>query len=514
MMALFETHEKVVPPEEAWAPFEVAEELPQAEAQSEPERDWLESAAADDDWLGSFAKPAPEPEAATLDLDALAQPVDTSGAAWWQGDAQSPEPVKEAEEQEEWLATMPDLDLENVFEAPASEPALDLEPESAEEAFASSAPAEESAESTKTGYTSRLLSSLGDKQKDAEEAGTPAWLAEMEPVQTPVGEESGLIEQPYDPFEGGNPDNVPQYASARDTGILQPDERPDWMTAFTGEELPLEIPDLGMELEAEPAAEQAEPAVPEVDTMMEALLVDSEPSDDYFLDTEEPLAQDQGRTGEAEGAMPDWLVAITKSEVDKFQDILPAEPEPYLAEDTGVLQPGSEPDWLQQIDSKPEAEEAWADSGATDILALDELMAGIEPASSAELNLADMFEPGFGEAEPLDQNIADLILESETSDTEEAPLFGDEFDAREMLAGLSALGENEVAQPTDSAHTSPIESDFDQDELFEDDLDDESVPDDFSFGDLLPMALRGTPGKTPKADETQLPDWLADSFKD
>jgi hypothetical protein len=382
----------------------------------------------EDDWLGSFARAEPEPV--------------------------SPEPppsiqdVDQVRETDEWLAEMPDLELETV-----PEPSLD-QPVSFDEVEEDLFGVEE---------TERDLETEVQEVPDFDEEAAPAWMADLEPIDEALPE-SDMLTEAYDPFEAGSPDQVPSYRSVGDTGVLQPDEQPDWMAAFTGEELPEraeedEIPAQEDELVLDDLFDVEEEVQIEPQSITEGL------SDITFdeIEVEEDLFEpdELAPPAEEEGEMPDWLVAITSSEADKLDDMRFEEVEETYsisAADSGVLQPDEQPDWLVQV-------------GESESLVHE---AAPEPDDSAEEDLLGMF--------------------SEQADTA-------------------------LAQPDDLAHTKEVAT---EDEWTEVDAeDDEEVPADFVFEDVVPAWLRqpkesnlASPSHGDQEIASEMPEWLRDVMED
>jgi hypothetical protein len=380
----------------------------------------------EDDWLGSFARAepvSPEPPPSIQDVDQI-------------------------RETDEWLAEMPDLELEAV-----SEPSLD-QPVSFDEVEEDLFGVEETERDLETGV---------QEAPDFDEEAAPAWMADLEPIDEALPEPDMLAEA-YDPFEAGGPDQVSNYRSVGDTGVLQPDEQPDWMAAFTGEELPEraeedDIPAQEDELVLDGLFDVEEEAQIEPQPITEGLsditFDEIEVEEDFF----EP--DELAPPAEEEGEMPDWLVAITSSEANKLDDMSFEEVEETYSistADSGVLQPDEQPDWLVQV-GEPES-------------LVDEAVP--EPDDSAEEDFPGMF--------------------SEQADTA-------------------------LAQHDDLAHTKEVST---EDEWTEVDAeDDEEVPADFVFEDVVPAWLRqpkeSNLASTSHGDQeiaSEMPEWLRDVMED
>jgi len=532
------------------------------EPEAEQEVGWLEPETSEEDWLGSFTAAEAETEA-----------IDESSA-----------PV--ASEEDDWLASVPEPEIEavsdldealsfdaveqSIFESEELEPiseAVDSDEEIPAEAADLAAVAEDAvaveasdtAEASDTVEVSDMVKDeVGGEEETAADDGPPAWLADMEPITAPEEDQeaiASLLDQPYDPFEGGSPDQVPQYASATDTGILQPDESPDWMSAFTGEELPEEEEPFLDEAEAvesgteeqdvmsqdlEPDAEQPLEDVSESETDQEWEDEFPAPTDvlaDYVYGEDELESME-----EDDREMPDWLVAITSSESEQIEGLLPDEPETYSsAEDTGVLQPGNELDWLKDVsESAEESEETQAEEEAVDEARLwSDLDAAEVGEAGAESEDEDDFDfamletmayeadkPEVAESESMeDETLASVVEgeglpEIETDDE----LLQDLFAASGEQAALhedEEAEEIEVAQPDDLEHTKVAVSEAEPVEVAEGESGKEPVPDDFTFYDLLPLWLRQPLERDPDAPMSAdyegasgRPEWLRDVSED
>ncbi len=379
------------------------------------ELDWLpKQTSAEEDWLGSFAKP-----------EETLSPA--SGQNSFQEDA--------------WLADLPPADIEQPFSSGVEEEEPEIGIDAQQEvSWQPSVP------------------DFGEPEAKLESPADFSAQEELPPADTSASAEDNFLSEPYDPFAAGRVDQIPTYQAAKETGILQPDEVPDWMLAFSEEEPPLEAEDTAPEPEAALSEEG-------LDLDWENLNID-EPQSAGIVEDRQPEMQIEDMTIEPEtaapapveeleddsGEMPEWLLAITQSEADKLDDLLPAnEPETYLsAQETGVLQPGQEMEWL---------------ASATDEL-FDADLSNIEPAP--------------------DDLLADL---------------------------------ERVAQPADMTDTKEVVLEEETGASFDFSFDDEFVPDDFSFEEVQPAWLRHpheddqkSAKQTGKASNG--PEWLRNAFED
>jgi hypothetical protein len=178
-------------------------------------------------------------------------------------------------------------------------------------------------------------------------------MADLEPIQledqpSPAVGDEELFAQPYDPFAGGSADEVPEYRSAKETGILQPYESPDWMSAFGSEEMPLQIDEAAEEL-----------AAGEGESLLEALGLeaDVESAADAALGEVKGARVDEelALPAEEDGEMPDWLSAITTASTGKYDDLAFEQEKTYGQSDEAPgLVPDSELDWLLPLGEEPE----------------------------------------------------------------------------------------------------------------------------------------------------------------
>jgi len=389
----------------------------------------------------------------------------------------APQEVVEAgtQAEEDWLQIFAEeqpLDYQEEPEASAEEAPLSSESSWAE------APAEEIPQE---GYETheppvaqteeeRLSVEAEAVARDEAPLTEPDWLTEIseeEIVRTPDEELQALLSQPYDPFEAGSAENVPRYQAAGETGILQPDERPDWMTAFLGDE----VPETGELPETAPAAleeivtrplydeefgeEAVAPSSEELAGQAEAGTPENVPADEWTVSEEK---------AQPEGEIPEWLMAIADSEADKLSELFATDElftlpeEAFGATGEGAQQP------LQAAQTDRES------------LAMPETL---EAFFAAE----DIGEPQ-AEAQPLAEPL-EVAPASALSDT--------------WAEEVSLEDQGEAALPP------------------ADEYADEPVPEDFSFGDWVPIWLRapleGIPQDLPglRGDAPPSPpEWLRD----
>jgi len=298
----------------------------------------------------------------------------------------------------------------------------------------------------------------------------PDWLAEiseeeMEPA--PEADLQTLLSQPYDPFEGGSADKVPRYQAASETGILQPDERPDWMTAFLGDEVPEtgELPETAQvnldEIVTRPLYDEEfseESAVPVSEgsaEQAEAGAPETAPADEWEVSEE---------ATQPEGEIPEWLMAIADSEADKLSELFATDElftlpeEAFATTEEGAQQPEQALQAEQEGLSMPETLEAFL--------------------------AAEDFGLPEAEAQPLAEHL-EVAPEPALSDT--------------WAEEVSLEHQGEAAWPQ------------------ADEYADEPVPEDFSFGDWVPIWLRapleGIPEDLPglRGDSPPTPpEWLRD----
>ena len=317
----------------------------------------------------------------------------------------------------------------------------------------------------------------------AVEEVSPSWLEgqpgpeeEATSAEDALDDLAALLAQPYDPFEGGSPDKVPHYASARDTGILQPDEQPDWMAAFTGEEVASELDEeMGALLggEPEPAGRLALPGATgwESDTRADDFASGVESGDergeplpaheaDFPFDLDAPAE---------EGAIPSWLLAIADSEAHKLDEEFADEGVPEVQESALDVQDLYEADL-----AAPELPEVAVEAGVADEWIVEEFLPG---GAEAEIALVGGDEPLYGEE--------------------------------------AVAAETEWPYPVaDDGTTEPADA-------LPEEFDEEPVPEDFSFGDWLPIWLRkpleGGPDGALGVGQDEIsepPEWLRDVNED
>ncbi len=314
---------------------------------------------------------------------------------------------------------------------------------------------------------------------------SPAWLEELSdlgeaevPAEVELEDLAALLDRPYDAFEEGE---APRYDSAGDMGILQPDEQPDWMAAFTGEEIALELGeeeevDALLSGETETAEREELPGAVDMEGGIRADEfvpgVDSgEERGEPLLAPEAELPFDLDVPAE-EGEIPDWLLAIADSEAHKLDELFAGEEVPEVQESALDVQDLEESDLAM-----PESLEAAGEAGVAE-----------------QWDVAEEALPGDAEAEMVWEESEELLA------VEEAIAVASEADWPDTMAAEVATGP--VGAP-------PGE------------YDDEPVPDDFSFGDWLPVWLRkpleGGPGGSPglSHDEaSEPPEWLRDVNED
>ena len=617
-----------------WSQFEADDAARNVNDVQNSDSDWGEVAAdADDDWLGSFAKPEPPAEEMFEETDSTPISDDPLIVRPDQFFEESDNRVSD----DEWLAhtaeVEPEPEIEGASDATRLLSELDdmpLDEGSIESLFDDITPEDVSQDDL-----------LQDDSAVAESDG-PAWLAGIAPVETAsTGPRSdvlsSLLNEPYDPFEGGSADQIPQYLSAKDTGILQPDEKPDWMAAFTGELLPdpEEALDVNLDLDVDAVTEDAftlrddDQIAEHLQDAFGAMADDAAAVSDQSQDAPESAEfeayeLEEETPPEDDGPMPEWLLAIANSEADKLDETLFDEPGQYgSAEATGVLQPDSEDDWFTQMGEESEApavsepgvsqpesvgdqfddaamsevlEETFSEADMTPDWLLEETQGSVplanvfdeveqdlvaSPTENALDGGQDVFdtdqgffeqhqtfdvapeernEPVFpqGAPETFDDARPDvqkpITFSWDSQDDEAVPAsFDDEDifgsptsfeteisspaldDLREELGVFDfAAGsgdsdefgfadepeieaEDLFAQAPDLAHTSAT--------LLEEDAigeEAEPVPDDFSFGDWLPIWLRepieddpnGGAGLAASQDSPEPPEWLRDVFED
>ncbi|MBI5958126.1 MAG: hypothetical protein HY866_05290 [Chloroflexi bacterium] len=478
--------------------------LEAAEPEKAPDLDWLQPAAAGDDWLSSFAaQPADtDSEAQEFTLEPLAAetvlpPVDTGSlSSWWEtAGRSSDEEVEAAAESAIEYVEEAESSAESTV-VPSAESSEEVSLSQVQEPEIEEPRAETPSEPPVGRATSRLLASLNQTKREPASSESPAWLTGME-VDDPskTDDVSALLQQPYDPFEGGSADNVPKYQSAKDTGVLQPDERLDWMRAFSGEELPevdeADQTQYAFEIPAEPEP-QASNLADILAGQVSELDFETPASDDYYLETEdeEEEANAFESASAADGAMPDWLAAITQSEVMKYPDLLPPapepEPEPEPVDMSDLFASDTELDWLKPMDQLFDSDHVESEAESAEAKAM---LADLEAALAMPLTVEDEDKTAYAFDLDNDFSAADLLAhQPEMSSAGSDDLFDDGFgslDLQGALPGASDL-DLEVAQPADMSDTKRAEEW--QDESFS--FEDEDVPDSFSFEEYKPLWLR------------------------
>jgi len=291
-------------------------------------------------------------------------------------------------------------------------------------------------------------------EQASEDEAEPDWLAGLEPLPAPalapdrapeeepvavpeVDELSGAPDETYDPFAGGSPDHVPQYTSTGTTGILQPDEQPDWMGAFTAELHALDALPLDA-LDAEPTPEPPPAPEPEPESVEPLAAAEAppvpEPDAEFFAAPDE-------------GPLPGWLAAITSAEDEEIDAALFGD----LGE-AGVAPEETEPEPAQtdvtEWEPLDEAEPSPTITGepfdllmevAEDLSAAEE----IEEPAAPLLDLSDV-EPH--EADALRELEAELAaLATPGGAVPAQPDAQAEFEAE--LAALEASVESDEAEP-------------------------------------------------------------------
>jgi len=421
------------------------------------------SEAADDDWLRpleSGPTPAPEPivEAAPDDalseddimaifgevaddalteqaeeLPLIEQAFDLPGLADEEADVDAAEAAPE-EREADWLLTeasdmvsdehtesrAPAWNIEDVPPAAPAPPvpAEEVAPDDWLAALRSEvAGVDDAFELAESEITERpSLFGLARAVEQAQQGEVPDWISGLEITgAAPEDEELGMsVKDAYDPFEGGDPTNVPAYESAGHTGILQPDEEPDWMRAFAPEvgaeetgvaDAENELPDFAT---ADLVDEEPEDALSAFNAAAQASIEPPEepaprlafdgiewdmPGDDLILGVEPEVR------AEADAEVPDWLSAITQSATSQTEDLPPDEEDLFVTGDAATV-----PDWLREIE-EPASDETW-DSAAEELdveaLApagdLADTWSASPPAPAVEDDFDDTFS--FSDREP------------------------------------------------------------------------------------------------------------------
>ncbi len=511
-----------------WEALESAQISASAEETVDDESDKRDSGAADEDWLRSLALSGEEQESESQPVQA--EPVSA------EDDIQ--ETVEEVLQRDgdsaDWLSGFDDQDVEESIPGPTPILAGAAVDEGEVETDGNDAekPSEMLAEAART------AESVVDKvTEESDDSGSPSWLENLTPaeeLETGRDESDALLVEPYDPFEGGSPDQVPKYQSAKDTGILQPDERPAWMAAFTGEEMP------DADEEVDTAAAGIEGGE---DTLTELPLVTDEdtlsPPDDQVVETVpdvseqelESLALDTDEIS-PDGEMPDWLLAIADSEaaqLGELEELLDIE-EPSPADETGQPEFVGEA-WLQQEadavaeepadeTTQPEPAMELDEEGAFESAeVVDEFALPVPPALEFEPDAPkelELSEPEKIAVEAISE--AASATEDSVDEDEDA---GADVEVEDVPYGSDRMAavpeEEEVAQAEGWAHTKDVETGLDASESVPVELGDEPVPEDFSFGDWPPIWLREPKEGQPdgfiarrSGDAPEPPEWLRD----
>lgn len=548
LLAFFESPEDAAPHSDRAQPG-------MAEVQDREEgRAWPEpSAVAEDDWLGSYitpeiAEPQPweEPEAAPPTEAALAGWLPQSaGDSVDEGDAAiGLQPVQDEPDATD-VAT-----LAGAF-------ALPVEPVEVPEAPGA--------------VDDQVAGVGGEAVAEAAVDDAPDWLAgiEPDPVESPLlAGLDRLLNEPYDPFEGGREDQVPTYTAAKETGILQPNEQPDWMTAFLGgDEAETESPDAppngvadssaAPDRQAGYAAIQSEGVLePESEAGWLAALSDEEiaepdapvsaafeaPPETSSEDALEAAGPEENDSTTAHGIyvplparqpklnyMPDWLAAIASEGKKLDAELLKAvESEQQEHEEAGplpVMAPSGKPeaandDLYGQVDSG-----AWlGDSVAGQAADSDE--AASPAAAPANVDLP----PEVRAREPLPQadladDASDLAFLEQLDqvdwlpDVREEPASEEEVAEDDLLADLDLRNMSDPqALPRDAAPEEAVAPAWDLPDTTSDlraRQDDYAPPDGFSFDDEVPAWLRGQGGHDQKSSSSRgLPEWLRSPDED
>ncbi len=539
-----------------------------------------EEQAAGLDWLSEATDSLPADEDAIDALfaereeDAQAQGLPTSSS-----EAET-EPAAAAPADEDWLATLP-TDEETVLMAaeedaeltlsegeaavrsvldtleadvPKLEPSVDepLAFEAVEDSLFGPEAPEETAGEEPPSPTSALEERVAQM---AEESDSPSWLAGLEADTADKAE----------PAPSDDEQTI-YYRAAGQTGILQPDEAPSWMAAFTGEAVP-EEPEPEAEEDALETPEAAvapsvEETPPEADAFSTRLLqTDSPPPTEAFdlfdeeqtpvadeeapLDTDELFADVLGElpdTAEVaepseEGELPAWLQAITQSEAEKLDESLLEAVEPYSssAEDSGVLQPTEEDEWLQGLGEEQESAAAFSTEPSTDVEAealLDFLgleAEGDEPTAEAvpPVSATAEAEPDETLLEFLDvdaaaiaemdfEDIAAELEQAAHSAAESAPEASAEAGAPPEVA-VEERGVDAVAEAPDLPHTMAEDAHTLAAHGAGETSEVSAAPeDDFSFEGVVPRWLRRPKEHVPDEVTTDNsappspPEWLRD----
>ncbi len=371
-----------------------------------------EAALPEDDLMAIFGAPVDSPG---FDLDAEQAALGLEEAAEWSASVEEPDESVAALEQPPAQGTGDAVEpyLDGGAE-PGEIGALAWEEEATvqPDAFFT---ADDSAVGEPAELAEEDLPATGGLARAVEEAQqlqSPDWMAGLE--VSPAAEDalSDLFDEAYDPFEGGEPANVPKYESAGHTGVLQPDEEPDWMRAFT-EEPALDEADEGQAAEpldfaaADLVDETPEDVLAPFDSSPEAaeeLAAETRPPApgldvvDWDMPGDELIlgAEPEPRT-DREAEMPDWLSAITQAAADDVADLGLDDQELFPSTEAA-----SEPEWLREAEVFAEDEEWVAtpeEAPPSAELAQTIDLPDTRSASDAEPVEEDDFDPTFSFAD-------------------------------------------------------------------------------------------------------------------
>lgn len=366
------------------------ETAPEA-AESEP--DWLAPAISlsavsdqleavpDQDLLNALSLAASDSDAADdwlSQLEDMAEPEITAAQAETVAEDTLPEDDILAIFGEAAEVTLAQIDTDELAPAPPVEPVAQMFPLAGEGIVEDWPDTEADQPAAEPDAERPALFGLAHAVRQAQQEEAPDWMAGLELSAPETGDETTgeLLDEAYDPFEGGDPSNVPVYESAGHTGILQPNEEPDWMRAFTGEltsgeeepemaaldfsgaDLVDEEPEDALSaFDAAALVRDERPAEPALSPSFDALEWDL-PGDDFVLGIEPEPRTD------TEAAIPDWLSAITQATADEDDTLSPDAPE-LIALDAGY---NSAPEWLREVDELA-AEADWIDEQAPEPVA-------------------------------------------------------------------------------------------------------------------------------------------------
>lgn len=583
-----------------WGQTPVAEHVPDNQAKDdETELDWLRAETPQEDWLGALSA-SDEQEPASVanapreisppvaDLDALFDAADRSNMqvadAFDVLDAEPEETIEAAEDAAFWDIDESPAEIDTVSDSEVvsmGDFALEAEPTAEDttiDDWADDMAAWRDTDETPVPALDELPFAIDDDDETsdllpddieepaiAEESHSEilARLAGRKPAEAPDDGDADItimLAQPYDPFEEGSEDQVPQYITAQQTGILQPDENPDWMGAFTGEELP---PDQepaedfdATRLLVEPDDDDDSGATrvlddetidelpaPDIDTQ-EADDLLSEDRDDWkaieeadgIASTEEVAATFEELDDDADGPMPNWLLAIAESEADKLDPSLAMEPEPdtiSLDEEPDAFPPTMEDDWLAAVSetAKTQAEDTLPAEADTTDEAID-LDAALDLFDRDEETDNIPFDAVFETAQDNAMIFAEPeaeVFEFDTFDEAETDDFAlfETGDTEVDDLPASALAEPAILSHTREDSPDTVEDAVSDAQDDEDDLafnfENDDVPDDFGFDEVVPVWLR-RPKERDLSDENEVdsqpesasqnPEWLRDVFEE